>query len=64
MTDVPGEHLDEEAQDERGAPGSRDEGTDDPSDGPGRSSGTSDERSDTSVQPQESDGDAPHLPTP
>jgi hypothetical protein len=64
MTDVPGGQLDEEPQAERGAPGSRDSGPDEPSEGPGRTSGTSDEQSDTSVDPQGSEGDAPHLPTP
>jgi hypothetical protein len=65
MTDVPGEQLDEEPQNERGAPGSRDTGSDEPSGGPtDRPSGGSDEHSDTSVAPQQSDGDAPNLQTP
>jgi hypothetical protein len=65
MTDVPGEQLDEEPQNERGAPGSRDTGSDEPSGGPAdRPTGGSDERSDTSVAPQQSDGDAPNLQTP
>lgn len=64
MTEEPGEHLDEEPQAERGAGGSRDTGDDGPSEGPGRRSGTSDEQSDTSVDPQGSDDDAPDLPTP
>ena len=34
MTEVPGEQLDEEPQDERGAPGSRATGSDKPSAGP------------------------------
>ncbi|HEX3284721.1 MAG TPA: hypothetical protein VHT50_08700 [Mycobacterium sp.] len=65
MSDVPGEQLDEEPQNERGAPGSRDTGSDEPSGGPtDRPTGGSDERSDTSVAPQQSDGDAPNLQTP
>ena len=65
MTDEPGEQLDEEPQNERGAPGSRDTGSDEPSGGPAdRPTGGSDERSDTSVAPQQSDGDAPNLQTP
>jgi hypothetical protein len=65
MTDEPGEQLEEEPQSERGAPGSRDTGSDEPSGGPAdRPSGGSDEESDTSVAPQQSDGDAPNLQTP
>jgi hypothetical protein len=65
MSDVPGEQLDEEPQAERGAPGSRDSGSDEPSGGPvDRPTGKSDEDSDTSVAPQQSDGDAPNLQTP
>lgn len=65
MTDTPGEHLDEEPQDERGTSGSRDAGSEGASGGPAdRPSGTSDEESDTSVHPQGSDDDAPDLPTP
>lgn len=53
MTDVPGEHLTEEPQAERGAQGSRDTGSDEPSGGPvDRPAGTADEDSDTSVNPQ------------
>lgn len=65
MSDQSGEHLVEEPQSERGPEGSRDTGSDEPSGGPaGRPAGTSDEESDTSVQPQGSqDPDAPHLPT-
>jgi len=65
MTDVPGEQLDEEPQDERGAAGSRDTGSDEPSGGPvDRPAGGSDDEADTSVAPQESDDDAPNLQTP
>jgi hypothetical protein len=53
MSDQPGEHLEEEPQAERGAPGSRDTGSDEPGGGPvDRPAGTSDEESDTSVDPQ------------
>lgn len=65
MTDVPGEQLDEEDQDERGAPGSRDTGSEKPGGGPvDRPAGGSDEESDTSVAPQDSDDDAPNLQSP
>ena len=43
MSDQPGAHLEEEPQSERGAPGSRDTGSDEPAGGPvERPSGTSD----------------------
>ena len=59
------EHLDEEPQDERGAPGSRDTGSDKPGAGPtDRPEGSSDEKSDTSVAPDESGDESPTLPTP
>ena len=65
MTERPADHLDEEPQHERGAPGSRDTGSDEPSGGPtDRPAGGSDEESDTSVAPQKSGDDAPDLPTP
>ena len=65
MSDTPGEHLTEEPQEERGAPGSRDSGSAEPGGGPvDRPAGTSDEESDTSVAPQTSDDDAPNLQTP
>lgn len=65
MTTTPGEHLEEEPQDERGAPGSRDTGSDEPGGGPAdRPADTSDEESDTSVDPQGSDDESPDLPTP
>lgn len=60
MTTKPGEHREEEPQDERGAPGSRDTGSDEPGGGPvDRPEGSSDEESDTSVNPQGSGFDAP-----
>lgn len=66
MTDAPDEQFEEEPQDERGAPGSRDTGSDQPAGGPvDRPAGQSDEQSDTSTDPQATDDDeAPHLPTP
>jgi len=62
MSETPGEHLDEESQEERGAKGSRDTGSDEPAGGPvDRPAGTSEAGTDTSVQPQESQSDAPNL---
>jgi hypothetical protein len=62
MTEKPGDHLDEEPQEARGPKGSRDEGSDKPSTGAGRPSGTADEKSDTSVLPQDAqDPDSPNL---
>ncbi len=62
---VAGTNLDEESQAERGAPGSRDTGSDGPSGGPvDRPAGGSDERSDTSVDPQSSGAEAPNLQSP
>ena len=63
MSDKPGEQLDEEPQEERGPEGSRDTGSDEPAGGPvDRPVGTSDEESDTSVQPQgPGEPDAPDL---
>lgn len=64
MSDTPAEHLDEEPQVERGEMGSRDTGSDEPAGGPvDRPAGTADADSDTSVQPQEPQSDAPNLPT-
>ena len=59
------DHLSEEPQDERGAPGSRDTGSDEPGGGPvARPSGGSDEETDTAVNPQSTDDDgAPNLPS-
>jgi hypothetical protein len=64
MTDSPGEHLAEEPQEERGAPGSRDTGSDEPAGGPvDRPVGTSDEESDTSVDAQGAQHEgAPDMP--
>jgi hypothetical protein len=63
MTDTPGEHLEEEPQSERGAPGSRDTGSDEPSGGPvDRPAGAADDDADTSVKPAESEHPAaPNL---
>ena len=63
MSETTGEHLEEEPQSERGPVGSRDTGSDEPSGGPvDRPEGTSDDESDTSVDPQGSGSDAPDLP--
>ena len=52
--DVPGAHLTEEPQEERGAPGSRDTGSDEPAGGPvDRPVGTADADDDTSIEAQE-----------
>ncbi len=63
MSETPGEHLDEEPQEERGPTGSRDTGSDEPGGGPvDRPAGTSDDESDTSVQPQGAqDPESPDL---
>ncbi len=59
---TPGEHLEEEPQQERGAPGSRDTGSDEPGGGPvDRPAGAADEESDTSIAPQETQDDSPDL---
>ena len=65
MSDKPAEQLDEEPQAERGAPGSRDTGSDEPAGGPvDRPAGTSDEDSDSSVDPQGAiDEDMPQMPS-
>jgi hypothetical protein len=64
MSDTPAEHLSEEPQEERGQPGSRDKGSDEPGGGPvDRPVGKSDDQDDTSVDPQGSGDDAPQLPT-
>jgi len=64
MTETPGEQLEEEPQAERGAPGSRDTGSDEASAGPAdRPAGTSDEESDTSVDPQDTQTSSPDLPS-
>jgi hypothetical protein len=65
MTDTPGAHLEEEPQDERGAPGSRDTGSDEPAGGPvARPEGESDHESDSSVDAQGTiQGDMPDMPS-
>ncbi len=61
----PAAHLQAEPQAERGAPGSRDTGSDQPGGGPvDRPTGGSDEDSDSSVDAQGAQqSDAPQLPT-
>lgn len=61
--ETPGEHLEEEPQQERGARGSRDQGSDEPGGGPAdRPAGVADEESDTSIAPQGTqDDDLPDL---
>ncbi len=63
-TTEPAAHLDEEPQQERGAPGSRDTGSDEPAGGPvDRPTGTSDHDSDSTVDPQGANHpDAPQMP--
>ncbi|MDQ2751076.1 MAG: hypothetical protein ABI775_01600 [Pseudonocardiales bacterium] len=65
MSETPGAHLEEEPQEERGAPGTRDTGSDEPAGGPAdRPAGTSDEDSDSSVDAQGANHpDAPDLPS-
>lgn len=63
MSDVSGQHLEEEPQDVRGASGSRDNDSSEPGSGH-RPAGTSDAEDYTSVDPQEPDDDAPTLQTP
>ncbi len=59
MSETPGEHLEEEPQEERGPKGSRDEEGDGPVDRP---AGTADEDDDTGIKPDKSDDpDAPDL---
>ena len=58
MSETPGQHLQEEPQEERGPMGSRDTGSDQPSGGPAdRPAGAADAESDSSVKP-----DAPQDP--
>jgi hypothetical protein len=61
----PAAHLREEPQSERGAPGSRDTGSDEPDGGPvDRPSGSPHEDTDTTVDPQGAQHEgAPDLPT-
>ena len=63
MSDEPGAELPTEPQSERGAPGSRDTGSDEPGGGPvDRPSGHADEESDTAVSPQPAqDPESPDL---
>jgi hypothetical protein len=65
MSEEPAEHLEPEPQAERGAPGSRDTGSDEPAGGPvDRPAGSSDEESDTSVDAQGTiDEDMPQMPS-
>ena len=65
MTDTPADHLEEEPQEERGSPGSRDTGADQPSGGPvDRPAGNSGEESDTKVDPKGTiQEDMPYQPS-
>ena len=65
MSEMPGQQLNEEPQEERGPRGSRDTGSDEPSGGPvDRPAGSADAETDTSVQPQDAQQpSAPTLPT-
>ena len=63
MTTEPGEHLEEEPQEERGPVGSRDEASDSSGGATDRPAGTSDEESDTSVDPQGSGEESPEMPS-
>ena len=63
MSETPGQHLDEEPQEERGPRGSRDTGSDEPAGGPvDRPVGVADADADTSVKPETpEDPAAPNL---
>ena len=65
MTEEPGEHLEEEPQEERGPEGSRDTGSDEPEGGPvDRPAGRVDDEgadSDTGIDPDAPDEGAPDL---
>ena len=65
MTEEPGEHLEEEPQEERGPEGSRDTGSDEPGGGPvDRPEGRADDEgadSDTSIEPDSPEDGAPDL---
>jgi hypothetical protein len=53
VSETPAAHLSEEPQAERGAPGSRDTGADEPAGGPvDRPAGTAEDDDDTGVDPQ------------
>jgi hypothetical protein len=63
VSETPATQLGEEPQSERGAPGSRDTGSDEPAGGPvDRPVGTADDDEDTSIDPQGPiDDDMPNL---
>ncbi len=63
MSETPGEHLQEEPQDERGPEGSRDTGSDEPGGGPvDRPAGHADHDDDTGIAPEQStDSEATDL---
>ncbi len=62
MSEVAGEHLEEEPQAERGPTGSRDTGSDEPGGGPvDRPEGTTGD--DTAVNSQDAQDSDTHLPT-
>jgi hypothetical protein len=63
MSDMPGEHLSEEPQSERGPMGSRDTGSDEPGAGPADRPEGEVEGSSESVDPQGSATGDVHLPT-
>lgn len=65
MSDDDGTGPQEEPQAERGAPGSRDTGSDEPGGGPvDRPGDTAEEKTDTTVDPQEAQHlGAPEMPT-
>jgi len=64
MSDTPGEELEEEPQSERGPMGSRDTGSEEPGGGPvDRPEGRVEEGSHTSVNSQDAQEGAVHLPT-
>lgn len=65
MDSEPGEQLSEEPQSDRGAPGSRDSGADEPAGGPvDRPPGTSDANDSTAIDPQNPiHEDSPVMPS-
>ena len=65
MSDKPGEHLEEEPQEERGPEGSRDTGSDEPAAGPSTVQRAPATRSPTprSTPRERQDPDAPDLPS-
>ncbi len=65
MNSAPGEHLSEEPQAERGAPGSRDTGSDEPAGGPvDRPAGQTEDGESTTIDPQGPiDEESPNLPS-